>query len=96
MGRKREPQDAEHPRSHYCLSCNGLLPLRYDRRQPARASPGSCPHCGVELDPRVRAMSNWVETDQVPGSDLRALWPWLVGGVVLAVAAVALVLSLLG
>jgi len=68
------------PRNHYCLECNGVLPLAYDSRHPAAGPPEVCPHCGARLDPRVRAMFNWVETDQVPSSDLRALAPWFIGG----------------
>jgi hypothetical protein len=77
-------------RNHYCLSCNGLIPLHYDRRQPAASEIEACPHCGAELDPRVRAMFNWVEIDQVPASDFRALLPWMLGLLVLVIALVAL------
>lgn len=63
-------------RNHYCLECHGVLPLAYDQRKPADAKQlEHCPHCGAELDPRVRAMFNWVEIDQPPGSDLSALLP---------------------
>ena len=90
--RSRAPGVAEWdgPRAHYCMSCNGVLPLEYDRREPAQEL-GHCPHCGAELDRRVRAMFNWVETDQVPDSDLKALWPLLV----VALGLVVLVLWLL-
>ncbi len=65
-------------RNHYCMACNGVIPLAYDSRDPAAGAPEHCPHCGVELDARVRAMFNWVEIDQVPDSDLRALAPLFV------------------
>jgi hypothetical protein len=79
-------------RNHYCMSCNGVIPLQYDQREPASGPPQHCPHCGVELDERVRAMFNWVEIDQVPGSDLRALLvPALVVLALLAVGVVVLV-----
>ena len=74
-------------RNHYCMSCNGVIPLEYDSREAASQQAQHCPHCGVELDTRVRAMFNWVETDQVPSSDLAVLWPWLLGLLVLLVAA---------
>lgn len=108
MGGQRTPEDLEYyrersdapgvreggsERNHYCMECNGLIPLHYDRRRPAgrRDAPEACPHCGAELDPRVRAMFNWVETDQVPDSDFRALLPWALGAVlVLAALATAL------
>ena len=82
-------------RNHYCMSCDGVIPLEYDSRDPASGPPSRCPHCGVELDAHVRAMFNWVEIDQVPGSDFRALLPFLVGGVVVLAVAVALVVWLL-
>jgi hypothetical protein len=83
-------------RNHYCLSCNGVIPLRYDRRRPAGKERETCPHCGVDLDPRVRAMFNWVETDQVPDSDLRALLPWALAGLAVVVAVVLLALRWFG
>ena len=42
----------------------------------------------AKLEGRVRAMFNWVETDQVPGSDLKVLLPLFLGvAVVLGLAA---------
>lgn len=83
-------------RNHYCMECNGVIPLLYDRRSAAdRAAVERCPHCGARVDPNVRAMFNWVETDAVPSSDLRALLPFLiVAGVLVAVALVSLWLLL--
>ena len=81
-------------RSHYCLECDGLLPLEYDRRAVADDDPGTCPHCGAALDPRVRAMFNWVETDQVPGSDLKALLPWFLIGTLITIGLLVLLLAL--
>ncbi|MAE28144.1 MAG: hypothetical protein QF724_10835 [Planctomycetota bacterium] len=83
------------PRSHYCLECDGLLPLEYDRRLPAAVELKACPHCGATLDPRLRAMFNWVETDQVPASDFKALLPYLVIGTLISFALLALLLALL-
>lgn len=75
-------------RNHYCLKCNGVIPLEYDQRKPLEGPTGKCPHCGAELEGRVRAMFNWVETDQVPGSDLKVLLPLFLGvAVVLGLAA---------
>lgn len=95
--RSRAPGVAEGgaARNHYCMECNGVVPLEYDSRDAASGPPSHCPHCGAELDSHVRAMFNWVEIDQVPGSDLRALLPFMVGGLVVLVGAVALVLWLL-
>ena len=94
--RSRAPGVAEGgaERNHYCLSCNGVIPLSYDRRRPATGPPETCPHCGAELDPRVRAMFNWVETDQVHDSDLRALLPRAIL-VLVVVGVVAVVVALL-
>jgi len=73
-------------RAHYCMSCKGVIPLEYDQRVPASKELQHCPHCGVELDPRVREMFNWVEIDQPPDSDFRALLPILLGGLLVLVA----------
>lgn len=67
-------------RNHYCMACNGVIPLEYDSREAASTKLENCPHCGVTLDTRVRAMFNWVEMDQVPASDLAVLWPYLALG----------------
>lgn len=77
-------------RNHYCMSCNGVIPLEYVSSEPAGGPPSHCPHCGVELDRAVRAMFNWVEIDQVPASDLRALLPLLLAAAGLLAAALAL------
>ena len=78
-------------RNHYCLECNGVIPLVYDSREAAGKAVERCPHCGVELEGRVRAMFNWVETDQVHDSDLMAILPLFLAGlaVVALVAAAA-------
>lgn len=75
--RSRAPGVAEGgaARNHYCMACHGVVPLDYDSRRPEQGPPQRCPHCGAELEGRVRAMFNWVEIDQVPASDLRALLP---------------------
>ena len=75
------------PRNHYCMSCKGVIPLEYDQRMPASGPPSHCPHCGVELDPRVREMFNWVEIDQVPAGDPGALLTVALGGLTLLVIA---------
>jgi len=83
-GRAPGVAEWEGARAHYCMNCNGVIALDYDRRKPAEGDE-RCPHCGVELDKRVRAMFNWVETDQVPESDLKALWPLLLSAAVVLV-----------
>jgi len=80
--RSKAPGVAEggSARNHYCLECNGVIPLNYDRRQAAKERPPEqCPHCGAPLEQRVRAMFNWVETDEVPASDIMALLPVVLG-----------------
>ncbi|MHC4263277.1 MAG: hypothetical protein ACYSWX_12190 [Planctomycetota bacterium] len=65
-------------RNHYCMECNGVIPLLYDRRLAHDDRKLThCPHCGAELDERVQAMFNWVEIDQVSGSDARAMLPFV-------------------
>jgi len=81
-------------RNHYCMECKGVIPLAYDQREPASEVIEKCPHCGVELDPRVREMFNWVEIDQPPDSELRALIPLFLGVAVLIGAAAALLVWL--
>jgi hypothetical protein len=78
-------------RNQYCMECGGVLPLSYDSFEPAdRSVHETCPHCGAEVNPTVRAMFNWVEIDQVPPSDVAALLPFLVVGVLVLVLVAAL------
>jgi hypothetical protein len=77
-------------RNHYCMQCHGVIPLEYDSRVAAGAELLHCPHCGAELDARVREMFNWVEIDQVPGSDLRAILPLAVIGLLVALGVAVL------
>jgi len=77
------------PRNHYCFECDGVIELEYDSRQPAPKVPETCPHCGAKIEGGARRMFNWVEIDQPPASDARALMmPALGGLLVLAVIAV--------
>jgi hypothetical protein len=70
-------------RNHYCMSCNGVIPLEYDSNASREeVPPENCPHCGVALEGGVRMMFNWVEIDQVHGSDARALMPFFLAGFV--------------
>ena len=86
--RSRAPGVAEggSSRNHYCMECNGVVPLAYDQRAPASKERLHCPHCGAELDRGVRAMFNWVEMDQPPDSDLKAVMlPALLIAVIISV-----------
>ena len=60
-------------RNHYCFECDGVIELKYDSREPAANIPETCPHCGAKLEGGARRMFNWVELDQPPDSDVRAL-----------------------
>lgn len=64
-------------RNHYCLACDGVIPL--DSGPPTER----CPHCGAELDLHVKRYFNWVEIDSPPTSDAKALLPIFAGVVVL-------------
>lgn len=64
-------------RNMYCPSCQGVIPLNYDSREAPTGERENCPHCGVLLDERVREMFNWVEIDQVSGSDAKVILPIL-------------------
>jgi len=89
--RSKAPGVAEGggPRNHYCFECDGVIELEYDSREPSPKTPESCPHCGAKLEGGARRMFNWVELDQPPASDARALmipvlWALgLLGGAVL-------------
>jgi hypothetical protein len=55
------------PRNFYCMQCDGVIPTDQEG--------AACPHCGVSLEGVARRYFNWVEIDQPPSSDLRALLP---------------------
>lgn len=61
--RSRRPGVAEggKERNFYCMECEGVVP--HDQVN------GACPHCGAEIDPRVRRYFNWVELDTPPEGD---------------------------
>lgn len=74
-------------RNHYCMECHGVIELSYDSTEASSGGPPEhCPHCGAEVDQSVRMMFNWVEIDQVPGSDFKALLPFFIAGGLLFVA----------
>ncbi|MFT7669408.1 MAG: hypothetical protein ACI8X5_002108 [Planctomycetota bacterium] len=86
--RSRAPGVAEGGalRNHYCMECHGVIPLEYNSGESVEdLAPENCPHCGAELDGGVRMMFNWVEMDQIHGSDFRALLPFFVAGAVFLV-----------
>jgi hypothetical protein len=69
-------------RNHYCMRCDGVIP--FEQIETA------CPHCGEAFDGAARRYFNWVEINEPPKSDARALLGLLIAGVVglLALAAV--------
>jgi len=71
-------------RNHYCLACDGVIPLE------AGAALERCPHCGAELEGNVKRYFNWVEIDTPPKSDARALLPIFAGLALIVVGAAAL------
>ncbi len=73
-------------RNHYCMKCDGIIPLSYFQMRPADNEERHCPHCGVKLDQRIHRMFNWVEIDQPPGSDLKVLMPVIIVAVVVLAA----------
>ncbi len=79
-------------RNAYCMECDGVIPIEYDSSKPAdRDVVRTCPHCGAALDPGVQRMFNWVEIDQPPAGDAKAIL--LVGAAVLAIVAAVIVLG---
>ncbi len=98
QGRSRAPgvESGGAERNHYCMECQGVIPLSYDSRVPLDEQvPERCPHCGAPLEGRVRAMFNWVEIDQVSGSDARALLPLFLAALLALVLLALLVRALL-
>ncbi|MEM7517558.1 MAG: hypothetical protein AAF368_11635, partial [Planctomycetota bacterium] len=83
--RSQRPGVAEggSSRNMYCPECQGVIPLEYDSRVAPEGGNEQCPHCGAALPERVREMFNWVEIDQVSGSDAKALLPLFLGIVLL-------------
>ena len=75
-------------RNYYCMECDGVVP--YEHAEP------HCPHCGTELEGKVRRYFNWVEIDQPAESDLKALLPWLAGAALLLGLLLIVLIRLLG
>jgi hypothetical protein len=73
-------------RNFYCMQCDGVIPYAPPRE--------ACPHCGASLDESVKRYFNWVEMNDPPKSDLRALLPFFLGGLVLLALLGLLVWSL--
>jgi len=88
-GRSAAPgvKEGGSERNFYCMQCAGVIPYA-----PPRAT---CPHCGVTLDESVKRFFNWVEMNDPPRSDLKALWPFLLGGLLLLGLLAALAWKLL-
>ena len=55
-------------RNFYCMDCDGVIP--HDTTAKV------CPHCGASIEGGVKRYFNWVEMNDPPKSDLRALLPW--------------------
>ena len=73
-------------RNFYCMHCDGVIP-----HAPPRET---CPHCGTLLDLSVKRYFNWVEMNDPPKSDLRALLPFFLCALLLLVLFGMLVWSL--
>src|SRR5688572_13892557 len=71
-------------RNFYCMSCDGVI--AYESQAAA------CPHCGAAVEARVKRYFNWVEMNEPPRSELRALLPWALLVLVLFGSLVALAL----
>jgi hypothetical protein len=52
-------------RNFYCMQCDGVIPFE--------PTPSACPHCGAAVDERVKRYFNWVEINEPPPSDAKAL-----------------------
>ena len=73
--RSRAPGVAEGgaARNLYCMQCDGVVPH----------SSELCPHCGAAIDAKVRRYFNWVEMNDPPKSDARALLPVFLGALLI-------------
>ena len=58
-------------RNFYCMHCDGVIPHDGPRE--------TCPHCGATLDESVKRYFNWVEMNDPPRSDFKALLPLALG-----------------
>jgi len=96
--RSQKPGVAEGgaARNMYCPSCQGVVPLSYDSSQAPTGEEKRCPHCDVLLDERVMEMFNWVEIDQVPGSDAKVVLPILALALALVLGLAWWLLTLFG
>ena len=56
-------------RNFYCMECDGVIPFG--------AALERCPHCDAPIDERVKRYFNWVEINDPPPSDAKALLPWI-------------------
>ena len=74
-------------RNFYCMRCDGVI--------DADAGLEQCPHCGAELEGAARRYFNWVEINEPPKSDFRALLPvFLLGGFLVAAVLGVIVFAL--
>jgi len=75
LERSRKPGVAEGgaERNFYCMHCDGVIPFSPRTR--------TCPHCKGDLDEHVVRYFNWVEINEPPESDLKALLPFLIGAI---------------
>jgi hypothetical protein len=53
------------PRNFYCMRCDGVIP-----HDPP---PAACPHCGEPTAEAAKRYFNWVEINEPPRSDARAV-----------------------
>ena len=84
LERSRAPGVAEGgtERNFYCMQCDGVIPFEHRGH--------ACPHCKAELDEHVKRYFNWVEINEPPESDMKALLPFLIGAIaLLAVCGIA-------
>jgi hypothetical protein len=52
-------------RNFYCMKCDGVIPFEFAGER--------CPHCDEPLDEHVKRYFNWVEINEPPASDVKAL-----------------------
>ena len=72
-------------RNFYCMECDGVIAHDWQGE--------SCPHCRAALAGMSKRYFNWVEINEPAASDLRALLPFLIGGIVLLALVLAAVLA---
>jgi hypothetical protein len=70
-------------RNFYCMQCDGVIPFDF--------TGDACPHCATKLEGQAKRYFNWVEINEAPQGDARAVLMPVALGALVVIALVALV-----